>query len=136
MHADRLTAVARPAPETIGDYIARCPPNVRSRLERIRRIIRRAAPDAEEKISYKIPTFTLNGVLLHFAAFTNHIGLFPPVRGDARIEKAIARFAGPKGNLRFPLDEPMPYDLIERIAELRVKQNRAKTSASKKRRRR
>ena len=125
----------RPAPETVDEYIARCPPNVRSRLERIRRIVRRAAPDAEERISYRIPTFTWNGVLLHVAAFTNHIGLFPPIRGDARIEKAAARYAGPKGNLRFPLNEPIPYDLIERIAKLRVKQNRAKTSASKNARR-
>lgn len=117
---------------TVDEYIARCPPAVRSKVERIRRIIRRVAPDANERISYGIPTFTLNGVLLYFAAFTNHIGLYPPVKGNARIEKAIARYAGPKGNLRFPLDEPMPYDLIERIAELRVKQNRAKTSTRKK----
>ncbi|HEV2181367.1 MAG TPA: DUF1801 domain-containing protein [Gemmatimonadaceae bacterium] len=129
-------ATPRPAPETVDAYIARCPPHVRSALQRIRRIVRRAAPDAEETISYRIPTFTRNGVLLHVAAFTNHIGLFPPVRGDARIEKAAARYAGPKGNLRFPLDEPIPYTLIERIAKLRVKQNRAKTSGSKKARRR
>ena len=129
-------ATTRSTPETVEEYIARCPPNVRSKLERIRRIVHRAAPDAEEKISYRIPTFTLNGVLLHVAAFTNQLGLFPPVRGDARIEKAVARYAGPKGNLRFPLDEPMPYTLIERIAALRVKQNLAKASATKQSRRR
>jgi len=122
-------ATARPASQTVDAYIARCAPAVRARMQRIRRIIRRAAPDAEEKISYQIPTFTLNGALLHFAAFTNHIGLYPPVKGDKRLEKAVARYAGPKGNLRFPLDEPMPYELIERIAELRVKQNRARASA-------
>lgn len=129
-------ATSLPAPETVDAYIARCPPNVRSILERIRRIVRRAVPDAEERISYRMPTFTWNGVLLHVAAFTNHIGLFPPVRGDARIERAAAPYAGPKGNLRFPLDEPIPYALIERIAKLRVKQNRAKSSGSKTARRR
>ena len=92
--------------------------------------IRNAAPDARETISYKIPAFTLNGVVVYFAAFKKHIGLYPPVSGDARLEKAISTYAGEKGNLRFPLDQPIPYGLIERIVKLRVKQNLSKAASS------
>ncbi|HEY8310141.1 MAG TPA: DUF1801 domain-containing protein, partial [Gemmatimonadaceae bacterium] len=112
-------------PETIDDYIAGFAPEVRAILQRIRKTISAAAPGAQEIISYQIPTFRLNGALVHFAAFNHHIGFYPPVRGDARLEKAVARYAGPKGNLRFPLDEPIPYKLIERIVKVRVKQNMA-----------
>ncbi len=94
--------------------------------------MRKAAPGAQETISYRIPTFKLNGVLVYFAAFQNHIGLYPPIRGDARLEKAVARYAGEKGNLRFPLDEPIPYDLIERITKLRARQNQAKGAPRRK----
>ena len=89
-------------------------------------MVRGAAPGAHEAISYQIPTFKLNGILVHFAAFKNHIGFYPPIRGDAALEAAIAPYAGERGNLRFPLDQPIPYDLIERIAQLRVQQNLAK----------
>ncbi len=116
----------RPSPPTIDGYIAGCPLEVRAILVRIRETIRRAAPDAEEAISYQIPAFKLQGVLLYFGAFKNHIGLYPPIRGDARLMKAIAPYAGEKGNLQFPLDQPIPYDLIETIARLRVEQNVAK----------
>jgi len=121
----------RPAPKTIDEYIEAFPPQVQEILEKIRRIVRGAAPGAQEVISYQMPTFKLNGVLVHFAAFKNHIGLYPPIRGDAAIEKAVAPYAGEKGNLRFPLDQPIPYDLIERIAKLRVKQNLAKVPAKR-----
>ena len=111
--------------KTIDDYITSASDRARPILKKIRAIVRKVAPGSAETISYGIPTFKLNGrVLVHFAAFKNHIGLYPPVRGDARIEKAVQPYAGEKGNLRFPLDEPMPYDLIERIVKLRVKQNR------------
>ena len=113
-------------PNEIDNYIAGFSPEVQTVLEKIRRTIRNAAPSAEETISYKIPTFSLNGVIVHFAAFKKHIGLYPPVRGDASIEKAVAPYAGPKGNLQFPLDQPIPYRLIERIVKLKVKQNAAK----------
>ncbi|MFZ2490951.1 MAG: DUF1801 domain-containing protein [Thermoanaerobaculia bacterium] len=119
------------APETVDEYIAAFPPEVQAILEKIRRTVKTAAPEAQERISYRIPTFTLEGVLVHFAAFKHHIGLYPPVRGDAMLEKAAARFAGEKGNLRFPLDQPIPYALIARIVRFRVKQNRA-TAATKK----
>ena len=120
---------ARSAPTTIDEYIAARPPGVRTILKRIRRTIRDAVPDAEEGISYRIPVFKRHGVLVYFAAFTRHIGLYPPVRGGAGLERATARYAGAKGNLRFPLDEPIPYALIARIAKARATQNLAKARA-------
>ncbi len=122
-------AGVRKAPADIDEYIASFAPDVRVILEKIRQTVRRAAPNATETISYRIPTFQLNGPLVYFAAFKKHIGLFPPFRGNARIEKAIAPYAGPKGNLQFPLDQPIPYGLIERIVKHRVKQNVAKSRA-------
>ena len=116
-------------PNNIDDYIASFPPAVQTILEKIRLTIRKAAPAAEETISYRIPTFVQHGVLVHFAAFKKHIGLFPPVRGDAALVKAISPYAGPKGNLQFPLDQPIPYRLIERIVKLKVKQNAAASDA-------
>jgi uncharacterized protein YdhG (YjbR/CyaY superfamily) len=125
-------ATRRATPESVDEYIAAFAPEVQAILERIRLTISTAAPDAQETISYQIPTFKLNGSLVYFAAFKNHIGFFPPVSGDARLEKAISRYAGEKGNLRFPLDQPIPYGLIERIVKLRVKQNLAKAAAKSK----
>jgi len=121
-------------PKNIDEYIMGFPPEAQAILERIRQTIRKSAPDAQETISYRIPAFTQCGVVVYFAAFKNHIGLYPPVSGDARIEKAISPYAGEKGNLRFPLDQPIPYDLIGRIVKLRVKQNLAKTAARNKKR--
>ena len=125
-------ATGRPKPKNIDEYIAACSQEVQAILERIRQTIHAAAPDAQETISYTIPAFTQSGILVYFAAFKNHIGLYPPVSGDAAIEKAIAPYAGEKGNLRFPLDQPIPYGLIERIVKLRVKQNMAKAAAKTK----
>jgi uncharacterized protein YdhG (YjbR/CyaY superfamily) len=119
------------SPQNIDDYIALFSPEVQTILEKIRSTIRQAAPEAQETISYRMPAFTLNGILVYFAAFKNHIGLYPPVRGDAKLEKSISRYAGEKGNLRFPLNEPIPYGLIERIVKLRVKQNLSKAPASR-----
>jgi uncharacterized protein YdhG (YjbR/CyaY superfamily) len=115
-------AIARRAPTTIDEYIAGFPNDVQEILQRIRRVVREVAPEAEETISYRMPAFKQNGILLYFAAFKGHIGLYPPIRGDARLEKAIQAYAGEKGNLRFPLDRPIPYKLIARIAKYRVKQ--------------
>lgn len=112
-------------PASIDDYIKGFPSDVQVILRRIRRVIRATAPDAEETISYRIPCYRQDGVLVYFAAFRKHIGFYPPVREDARLVKAVAPYAGEKGNLRFPLDEPVPYRLIERIVRLRLKQNRA-----------
>jgi uncharacterized protein YdhG (YjbR/CyaY superfamily) len=122
----RAAATTRATPESIDEYIATFPPEVQAILRRIRSTIHRAAPDGQEKISYRMPAFMLGGVLVYFAAFKKHIGLYPPVKGDARIEKAVSPYAGPKGNLSFPLDRPIPYGLIEKIVRLRVQQNAAK----------
>lgn len=116
----------RTAPKSIDEYIAAFSPEVQAILQRVRLTISTAAPGARETISYQIPAFTLSGALVYFAAFRNHIGFYPPVKGDARLEKAISGYAGEKGNLRFPLDQPIPYSLIERIVKHRVKQNLAK----------
>ncbi len=124
-----------PPPPDIDAYIAGFPPEVQAVLQRIRATVRAAAPDAQEKISYRIPAFFQGGVLVYFAAFKQHIGLFPPVQGDARLERAVAKYAGEKGNLRFLLDAPMPYALIERIVKLRLKQNATKPAGTKKPRR-
>ena len=115
-------------PTTVDEYIAAFPPEVRRILQRVRRVARAAAPEAREVISYRMPALKQNGVLVYFAAFKNHIGLYPPVKGDADIAKAIAPYAGEKGNLRFPFDEPIPYDLIARITALRLKQDLAKAA--------
>jgi uncharacterized protein YdhG (YjbR/CyaY superfamily) len=119
-------------PQSIDEYIAAFSPEVQAILERIRLAIAKGAPAAQETISYRIPTFTLSGALVYFAAFKTHIGFYPPVKGDAGLEKAVAPYAGEKGNLRFPLDQPIPYRLIERIVRLRVKQNLAKATAKSK----
>jgi uncharacterized protein YdhG (YjbR/CyaY superfamily) len=120
------------AAKNIDQYIEGCSPAVRPTLEKIRATIRRAAPNAAETISYRIPAFTLQGTLVYFAAFTKHVGLFPPVRDDAKLVAAAKKYAGPKGNLKFPLDQPIPYALIARIVKLRVKQNLAQTAAKRK----
>ncbi len=120
------------ASKDINGYISQFSDDVREILETIRSTIRRAAPDATELISYQMPAFKQHGILVYFAAWQKHIGLYPPITGDKAIEKAVARYAGPKGNLQFPLDEPIPYELIKRIVKLRVKQNEAKAAAKRK----
>jgi uncharacterized protein YdhG (YjbR/CyaY superfamily) len=112
--------------KNIDEYIAAFPLEVQTILEQIRQTIHAAAPNAEETISYKMPAFQQHGIVVYFAAFKHHIGLYPPVSGDAGLAKAIAPYAGETGNLRFPLDQPIPYELIGRIVKLRVKQNVAK----------
>ncbi len=109
-------------PASIDDYIAAQPARVQKVLRRIRQVARDNAPEAEELISYRMPAFRQGGILVYFAAFSSHIGLYPPVRGDAKLEAAVAPYAGEKGNLRFPLDERIPYGLIGRIVKFRVRQ--------------
>jgi uncharacterized protein YdhG (YjbR/CyaY superfamily) len=120
-------AAARRELRSIDEYIAGCAPEVRATLEKLRATIRRAAPGATEVISYRMPAFRLHGMLVYFAAFKKHIGMFPPVRGDAKLQAAASKYAGPKGNLKFPLDAPIPYALVARIVRFRVKQDLAKT---------
>lgn len=120
---------SKSTPESIDDYIRAFPPKIQSILKNIRLTIRQAAPHAAEKISYRMPAFFQNGALAYYAAFKNHIGFFPPVPDDAKLQKAAAPFASPNGNLRFPIDQPIPYDLIKRIVKHRLGQNDAKIAS-------
>ncbi len=126
--AETFVGQVRKTAENIDEYISAFSPEVRTVLRRIRLTIRRNAPEAQELISYRMPAFRSNGILLYFAAFKDHIGLFPPVSGDASLQKALSPYAGPKGNLKFPLDQPIPYGLIQKIVKLRLKQDREKAS--------
>jgi uncharacterized protein YdhG (YjbR/CyaY superfamily) len=124
----------QPTPQTITEYIAGFPLDIQEILEKIRTVIRIAAPDATEAIKYQIPTFVLEGNLVHFAAFKNHIGFYPAPRGIEKFKDELAAYEGAKGTVRFPLDEPIPYDLIHRIVEFRVKDNLEKAAAKRKKR--
>ena len=116
-------------------YIAGFPKPAQALLRKVRATIRAAAPEAEEIISYRIPAYRQHGIVVFFAGFKAHIGLFPPVRGSAALEKAVAKYAGPKGNLRFPYDEPLPLALISRIVRHQLKQDarRARERATRRR---
>lgn len=118
-----------PAPKSIDDYIARFPPELQVKLEKIRLTIRKAAPQAEEAISYMIPTFKLQGNLVHFAAYKNHIGFYPGAGGIEAFRDELAVYEISKGTIRFPLDQPIPYALIGKIAKFRAVQNREKAVA-------
>jgi uncharacterized protein YdhG (YjbR/CyaY superfamily) len=113
------------AAASIDEYIAAQATAVQPILQRIRAIAREEAPDAQETISYRIPAFMQDGALFYFAAFKKHIGVYPPVHGDAALLKALGPYRGEKGNLSFPLADPMPYELIRRVARQRVKENAA-----------
>ena len=117
------------APTTIDEYIAGFPPDVQKILRQVRTTIRQAAPGAEETISYRMPTFTLNGYLVYFAGFKNHIGFYPIPTGIEQFKKELARYEQGKGSVQFPLDQPMPYDLIRKIVKFRVKENLARAKA-------
>ncbi len=119
------------AAATIDDYIAGFPPDIQEILQQIRRTIQAAAPEAGEAIKYQIPTFTLNGNLIHFAAFKNHIGLYPAPRAIEVFKEELAGYEGAKGTVRFPLGEPIPLDLIRRIVEFRVEMSREKPAGAR-----
>ena len=108
-----------PNPASVDDYISAFPADVQHLLQTIRETIRQAAPTAREKISYKMPTFAIDKDIIHFGAFKYHIGLYPPVR-DPDLKSRVLPYRGEKGNLRFPLDRPIPYALIADIVKARV----------------
>lgn len=111
------------AAETIDDYIATFPKDVQPLLQKVRRAIAKAAPDAEEAISYRIPTFRLNGhYLIYFAGYKAHIGLYPVHADGAEFSPGMARYASGKATLKFPLDEPLPLDLIEKVVTAKAHQ--------------
>ena len=108
---------------SIDEYIASFPEDTQKILEEIRATIKAAAPEAEEKISYQMPTFFLKGNLIHFAAFKNHIGIYPTPSGTQAFKDEISMYQGAKGSIRLPIDEPMPLKLIGRIVKFRVTEN-------------
>ncbi|HEY6626436.1 MAG TPA: DUF1801 domain-containing protein [Ignavibacteriaceae bacterium] len=109
--------------ETIDEYIKTFPKDIQKILELVRETIKEAAPNAEEAISYQIPTFKLNGNLVHFAAFKNHIGFYPAPSGQKAFEKELSGYKSGKGSIQFPIDKPMPLALIKKIVKYRVKEN-------------
>lgn len=108
---------------TIDEYIADFPEKIRLKLEQVREAIKKAAPEAEETIKYGMPTFTLNGNLVYFAAFKNHIGFYPVPTGIEAFKKEFSVYKTGKGSVQFPLDQPMPLDLITKVARFRVEEN-------------
>jgi uncharacterized protein YdhG (YjbR/CyaY superfamily) len=105
------------------EYIATFPRDVQDTLEKLRQIIRESAPKSVETISYGIPTFDLNGKhLVHFAAYKNHIGFYPTSSGITRFKKELSRYELSRGTVRFPIDKPIPFDLVKKIVRYRVKE--------------
>lgn len=126
----------KPPLATIDEYIAQFPPEIQDRLQQIRKVVREAAPDAVEKISYQMPTFETDGRnLVHFAAFKNHIGFYPTPSGTEEFAEELSVYRGGKGSVQFPLDQPLPLDLIRRVVLFRVEENRRmrEAKAAKKR---
>ena len=111
---------------TIDEYILHQPKDVQGRLAALRKLIHQAAPEAVEKIAYRMPTFYLNGNLVHFAAHTSHIGFYPTSSGVSKFERELARYKTSKGAIQLPLDRPMPTELIRKIVTFRREQNLAK----------
>lgn len=108
-------------------YVARFPKEVQQLLKKMRLTIKKAAPQAKETISYGIPAFTLNGMLVWFAAFKNHIGFYPHASAIAAFKRELSGYEGARGSVQFPFDEPLPLALVSRIVKFRVKENSAKT---------
>lgn len=117
----------------IDKYITGFPKDVQKILEQVRATIKKAAPDAEETISYAIPTFKLKGhYLVYFAGYKNHIGFYPAPRGNDAFKKELSVYKGGKGTVQFPIDKPMPVNLITKIVKFRVKENLEKEGKRKK----
>jgi len=122
------------AAKNIDEYIAGFPPDVQAILQKIRTTIKKAAPEAEEAIRYRMPTFTLKGNLVHFAAFKNHIGFYPVPTGIEKFKRELSVYEGGKGSVQFPLDKPIPYGLISKIVKFRVQENLQRAEAKRKKR--
>ena len=118
-------------PTTIDEYIAEFPTDVQPLLEKVRAAIRKAAPKAEEAIKYQMPTFVLNGNLIHFAGYNNHIGLYPGSKPIAEFKDELTRYETSKGTVRLPLDKAIPAGLIGKITKFCVKRNTEKAAAKK-----
>jgi len=112
-----------PAPNSIDEYIALYPEEVQKKLQEVRAAVKAAAPDAEEKISYKMPAFAQKGILVYFAAWKHHIGFYPIPSGTQAFKQELSAYESSKGAVKFPLDKPMPVDLISRIVKFRLAEN-------------
>jgi len=117
----------RAAAQSIDEYIAGFPREVQEILQKVRKTIKKAAPDAEEAINYQIPTFTLKGNLVHFAAYDKHIGFYPTPTGIEKFKNELSAYPVAKGSVKFPLDRAIPFDLITKIVRFRVKENLGKS---------
>lgn len=117
------TMASKKAFKTIDEYIATFPKNVQVILEKLKQVIRDSAPEAKEAISYQMPTFKLKGNLVHFAAYKKHIGLYPTPSAIETFKEELSDYETSKGAIRFPLDKPLPFDLIKRIVKFRVEEN-------------
>ncbi len=126
-----MLKTAKPSSKDVDKFIAAYPKDIQEILIKVRETIRKAAPEAEETINYGIPTFTLKGNLVHFSALKNHVGFYPTPSGIEKFKKELSKYEGAKGSVKFPLDQPIPYALIERIVKFRVKENLAKAEAKK-----
>ena len=122
---------SKKSPQTIDEYMDNFPAQAQTVMRQMRALIHEIAPEATEKISYGIPTFVLGQNLVHFAAYKNHIGFYPASSGIAHFEEELKDYETSKGTVRFPLDKPIPYDLVRRITEFRVAENRARAQAKK-----
>ena len=122
---------AKVVPETVDQYIAAFPADVKTRMQQIRKTIKAAAPKANELISYQMPGYKYFGMLVYFAAFKNHIGFYPGAGGILEFYKKLSSFKSAKGSVQFPHDRPIPYDIISKIVKFRVKQNEEKLSLKK-----
>jgi len=118
-------------PRSIDEYIAAFPRDVQKILQQVRATIKKAAPDAEEAIKYQVPTFVLDGNLVHFGAFKKHIGFYPTSSGIEAFKRELAGYKSARGSVQFPFDEPMPLRLIEKIVKFRVREVTAKAAAKK-----
>lgn len=116
---------------TIDEYVRGLPPKTRRVLQELRATIRAAAPGAEETMNYAIPTFKLNGNLVHFAAFESHVGFYPTPSGITAFKKELAKYKSSKGSVQFPLDQPMPLQLVSRIVKFRVAEQLKKSAPKK-----
>jgi uncharacterized protein YdhG (YjbR/CyaY superfamily) len=119
--------------QTVDEYIRSFPPEVRGLLEKLRQTIRKAAPGAEETIAYLMPAFKLNGILVYFAGYKKHIGFYPTASGIEAFKGELSGYANSKGTVQFPLDKPIPFDLVQRIVAFRVKENLKKKSGKESR---
>ena len=119
-------------PENVDEFIASHPKDVQLILTKIRATIKKAAPEAEEVISYRMPAYKFHGMLLYFSAFKNHIGFYPMASGIANFKKELSVYKGARGSVQFPLDKPIPYTLIKEIVKFRVKENIEKAEAKSK----